>query len=153
MSCKRHRKEPVKKHQQRMRHVITRDASPYFAFSLKKFPVSYKARYVNDVHLPRFDRLLHLTFCNRRSDLVLQLLFDFTNRFYTEQPPASKMPHGDSKDFSPSNAWNDSKTAVLRQLSQPPKLARGVGHSAPVLLMRIRLMPSQISEHPHAAFP
>ena len=39
------------------------------------------------------------------------------------------MHHGDSKDFSPSNAWNDSKTAVLRQLPRPaaavPVITRG----------------------------
>ena len=33
----------------------------------------------------------------------------------------SQMHRGDSKDFSPSNAWNDSKSAVLRQLPQPPE--------------------------------
>ena len=39
------------------------------------------------------------------------------------------MPYGDSKDFSPSNAWNDSTTAVLRQLPRPaaavPVITRG----------------------------
>ena len=39
------------------------------------------------------------------------------------------MHYGDSKDFSPSNAWNDSKTAVLRQLPRPaaavPVITRG----------------------------
>ena len=38
-----------------MRHVITRDAFPYFALCLENFRFSSKARYVNDVHLPRFD--------------------------------------------------------------------------------------------------
>ena len=33
---------------------------------------------------------------------------------------------GDSKDVRPLNAWNDSKTAVLRQLPRSPKLALGV---------------------------
>ena len=37
-----------------MRHVITRDASPYFALYLENSQFSLKARYVNDVHLPRF---------------------------------------------------------------------------------------------------
>ena len=80
---------------------------------------SQEARYVNDVHLPRFD----LPMLPPRAAAV-------RSGPYTEQPPASKVPYGDSKDFSPSNAWNDSKTAVLRQLPRPPKLALGVGHSA-----------------------
>ena len=33
-----------------MRHEITRDASPHFAFSSENFRFSTKARYVNDVH-------------------------------------------------------------------------------------------------------
>ena len=37
--------------------------------------------------------------------------------------PRSMGHHGDSKDFSPSNAWNDSKTAILRQL---PRAATAV---------------------------
>ena len=36
------------------------------------------------------------------------------------------MHRGDSKDFSPSNAWNDSKTAVLRQL--PWSSAKSANH-------------------------
>ena len=77
-----------------MRHVIAHDGIPVFALVLKSSGFSLKARYVNDVHLPRFDRLHHLTFCNRRSDLVLQLLLGFTTRFYTEQPPAARCTTG-----------------------------------------------------------
>ena len=99
-------------------YVITRDASPYFAFSLKKFPVSYKARYVNDVHLPRFGGAAGVR--------ALPLGANPDMPPYTEQPPASKVPYGDSKDFSPSNAWNDSKTAVFRQLPRPAAAVLGL---------------------------
>ena len=34
--------------------MITRDASPYSALLLENSQFSLKARYVNDVHLPRF---------------------------------------------------------------------------------------------------
>ena len=92
-----------------MRHVITRDASPYPAFSLKKLAVSFKARYVNDVHLPRF-----IARCQIRSDHFCQ-----PNNLYGTATRNPLGITGDSKDFSPSNSWNDSKTAVLRQLPRP----------------------------------
>ena len=37
-----------------MRHVIAHDGIPVFALLLKSSGFSLKARYVNDVHLPRF---------------------------------------------------------------------------------------------------
>lgn len=43
-----------------------------------------------------------------------------TRDFIRNSPPAARCTTGDSKDFSPSNSWNDSKTAVLRQLPRPP---------------------------------
>ena len=76
------------------------------------------ARYVNDVHLPRFG----LTSATRR---------DAAGTVRTLHGTATRSPmhRGDSKDFSPSNAWNDSKTAVLRQLPRPaaavPVITRG----------------------------
>ena len=95
--------------------MITRDASPYPAFSLENFRFSFKARYVNDVHLPRFDRGLSRR--PRQYGVIRNC------------HPQSIGHHGDSKDFSPSNAWNDSKTAVLRQLPRPaaavPVITRG----------------------------
>ena len=66
---------------------------------------------MNDVHLPRFGGTAGVR--------ALPLDANPDMPPYTELPPASKMPYGDSKDFSPSNAWNDSKTAVLRQLPAP----------------------------------
>ena len=39
--------------------------------------------------------------------------------FIRDSHPRSMGHHGDSKDFSPSNSRNNSKTAVLRQLPQP----------------------------------
>ena len=81
-------------------------------------------RYVNDVHLPRFG----FVSASRRDG-------DGTDGPYTEQPPVSKVPHGDSKDFSPSNAWNDSKTAVLRQLPRSAENANSaIDFAATVLL-------------------
>ena len=82
-------------------------------WKFSRFPV--KARYVNDVHLPRFGPAS----ASRRDG-------DGTDRPYTELATRDPLGHhGDSKDFSPSNVWNDSKTAVLRQLPRPPELARG----------------------------
>ena len=81
-----------------MRHVITRDAFPYSAFVLENFRFSFKARYVNDVHLPRF-----AADCQSRSDRFCQS----SNLYGTAT--RNQMHRGDSKDFSPSNAWNDSK--------------------------------------------
>ena len=37
-----------------MRHVITRGRAPVSRFGFRNLTVSLKARYVNDVHLPRF---------------------------------------------------------------------------------------------------
>ena len=85
--------------------MITRDASPYSAFQLENFRFSSKARYVNDVHLPRFGLPAPV---REDADGTVRTLYGTATR--------SQMHHGDSKDFSPSNAWNDSKTAVLRQL-------------------------------------
>ena len=58
---------------------------------------SLKARYVNDVHLPRFG----LASATRRDAAgTVRTLYETATR--------SQMHHGDSKDFSPSNSWNDS---------------------------------------------
>ena len=135
-----------------MRHVITRDASPYSAFVLENFRFSAKARYVNDVHLPRFDRLLHSTFCNRRSDLVLQLLHGFTNQFYTEQPPVVRCTTGIQRISPPRTLGMIAKRRFCVNCRARPKLARGVRHPAPILLTKIRLTPSQVREHLHVAF-
>ena len=110
--------------------MITRDGIPVFAVVLKSSGFSFKARYVNDVHLPRFGgdcqiRSDHFCHCQSRSDRFCQS----SNLYGTAT--RSQMHHGDSKDFSPSNAWNDSKSAVLRQLPRQPKLALGVGHAVP----------------------
>ena len=72
---------------------------------------------MNDVHLPRFGRGLSR---RPRQYGVIR-----------NSHPQSVVHHGDSKDFSPSNSWNDSKTSVLRQSPHPPELAHGVRHSAP----------------------
>ena len=61
---------------------------PYFEFP--------QTRYVNDVHLPRFGLPAPVAESG-----------DGTDRPYTEQPPAARCTAGDSKDFSPSNSWND----------------------------------------------
>ena len=46
---------------------------------------------------------------------MLQLLFGFTKSVLYGTATRGQVHHGDSKDFSPSNDWNNSKTAVLRQ--------------------------------------
>ena len=76
-----------------MRHVITRDAFPYFALYQENEPFSSKARYVNDVHLPRF-----AADCQTWSDHFCQ------SRNIYGTATRGQMHRGDSKDFSPSNA-------------------------------------------------
>ena len=112
-------------------------ASPYSPYLKKSSGFSFKARYVNDVHLPRFaadcqirsDRFCH---CQSRSDRFCQ------SATYTEQPPAARCTTGDSKDFSPSNNWNDSKSAVLRQL---PRATENQETQARMLLPNRRRLP------------
>ena len=63
---------------------------------------------MNDVHLPRFIARCqlwsgHFCHCQSRSDLFCQS----SNLYGTAT--RSQMHCGDSKDFSPSNSWNDSK--------------------------------------------
>ena len=76
--------------------MIAHDGIPVFALLLKSSGFSFKARYVNDVRLPRFGGAAGVR--------ALPLDTNPDMPPYTEQPPASKVPHGDSKDFSPSNA-------------------------------------------------
>ena len=64
---------------------ITRDGIPVFALVLKSSGFSFKARYVNDVHLPRFG--LSTADATRTSRLR------FT-RLYTRQPPAARCTTG-----------------------------------------------------------
>ena len=143
----------MKKHQQRMRHVITRDAFPYVAFSLKKFPVSYKARYVNDVHLPRFGGGRGAT----------RPTIGRPSRNVVLYGTATRNPlgiTGDSKDFSPSNSWNDTKSTVLRQLPQAtlaPVRGSGVGnkeHPTPLCLSVLPPHPKRVAPtHPQRVIP
>ena len=80
--------------------MITRDAFPYSALSLENFRFSFKARYVNDVHLPRFG-------CGVPGGRALPFSVEQHSLHatpYTEQPPVVRCTTGDSKDFSPSNA-------------------------------------------------
>ena len=104
-----HRKEPTKKQRQRMRHVITRDASPYVASLLEISGFSFGSIRERRSLAPL-----------RRRGRSPRPTIGRESRHATLYGTAtrSQMHHGDSKDFSPSNAWNDSKTAVLRQLPQ-----------------------------------
>ena len=101
-----------------MRHVIAHDGIPVFALLLKSSGFSFKARYVNDVHLPRFGGGRGATRPTIGRLPRNAALYGTATR--------SLMHHGDSKDFSPSNSWNDSKTAVLRQLPQPAVAVLGL---------------------------
>ena len=60
-----------------MRHVIAHDDIPVFALVLKSSGFSFKARYVNDVHLPRFG----LTSASRRDgDGTVRTLYGTATR-------------------------------------------------------------------------
>ena len=73
----------------------------------RDFYARQKAPEINDVHLPRFGLSAPAA---ESSGGTVRALYE----------TAARNPWGltgDSKDFSPSNSWNDSKTAVARQWS------------------------------------
>ena len=75
-------------------------------------------------------------------------------------PPAARCTTGDSKDVSPSNSWNDTKSAVLRQLPQAtlaPVRGSGVGnkeHPTPLCLSVLPPHPKRVvPTHPQRVIP
>ena len=104
---------------------------------------------MNDVHLPRFG----LPFCRRDGGSTEWVLYGTSTR-----DPLGLT--GDSKDFSPSNSWNDTKSAVLRQLPQAtlaPVKGSGVGnkeHPTPLCLSVLPPHPKRVvPTHPQRVIP
>ena len=105
---------------------------------------------MNDVHLPRFDLPAPAA---EISGGTVRVLYETATR-----NPLGLA--GDSKDFSPSNSWNDSKTAVLRQLAQAtltPVRGSGVGnkeHPTPLCLSVLPPHPKRVvPTHPKRVVP
>ena len=87
-----------------MRHVIARDASPYFALLLENYRFSFKARYVNDVHLAPLQPIAPPQILQQKVRPCVATFARLHDPVLYGTATRSQKHRGDSKDFSPSNS-------------------------------------------------